>query len=254
MIHHRVLAPCACNALLALLLILSAMLPVSPARADHTPPGVQVIWMRQPAYLSMPVGTTKYTRQDIAQATELAKIGDAEAEANLGVMLASRGQYQQAVYWYRLAAYAGMDAAAYNLGTLYFNGRGFPQDYAKADYWFRIAARRGNPYAEFQLGLMHDTGQGVARDPVKELMWYRRAAGHGLPAAQYNIAIMYHTGEGAPKDNVQAYAWMLLARKGGLDIAGKGLMILGKNLSAAQIKSAHALSHRLVPTLRVFGR
>ncbi len=254
MIHHRLPAPCAYQPLRALLLTLSAILSVSPALADRLPPGVQVIWLRQPAYLSKPAGTTRYTQEDIAQATELAKIGDAEAQVNLGVMLASRGRYQQAAYWYRLAAYAGMDDAAYNLGTLYFNGSGFPRNYTKADYWFRDAARRGNPYAEFQLGLMHDTGQGVAIDPVRELMWYRRAASHGLPAAQYNIAVMYHAGEGVPKDNVQAYAWMLLARKGGLDIAAKGLTILGKKLSAAQIESAHALSRRLVPTLRVFGR
>ena len=200
---------------------LSAAPLADQAWADHLPPGIRVIHLRTPAYLEKPVGSTHYTDEDIAQATELAKLGDAEAESNLGVMLASRGDYQKAAYWYRNAAITGIATAAYNLGTLYFNGQGFKQDYTTARKWFELAAKRDNAYAEFQLGLMYYTGQGAEKDPAKELFWYQKAASHGLPAAQYNLAVMYHNGDDAQHDELLAYAWILLAQKGGLDKIGR---------------------------------
>src|SRR5579859_8271691 len=102
---------------------------------DHTPPGVKVIYVRPPAYIDKLPGNTIYSDQDIEQATELARLGDAEAQANLGVMLTTRGKYQEAANWYKNAAEAGLSAAAYNLGTLYYNGQGFQQDYAQALHW-----------------------------------------------------------------------------------------------------------------------
>lgn len=185
----------------------------SAAWADHLPPGIQVIHVHQPAYLDRPPGSGPYSEQDIADAQELAKLGDAEAQANLGIMLASRGEYQKAAYWYKQAAQAGVATAAYNLGTLYFNGEGFAQDYAQAYQWFQLAAKRGNKYAEFQLGMTYYTGQGVQKDPAQEMYWYEKAARQGLPAAQYNLAVIYHNGDELPQDDVKAYAWMLLAQK-----------------------------------------
>ncbi|MGA9854880.1 MAG: tetratricopeptide repeat protein [Gammaproteobacteria bacterium] len=177
---------------------------------------------------------------------QLAKIGDAEAQSNLGVMYASRGEYEKAAYWYKQAAIAGLDTAAYNLGTLYFNGQGFPQDYAKAHPWFEEAASRGNKYAQFQLGMTYFTGQGVDKDPAKETYWYQKAARQGLPAAQYNLAVNYYNGEGTTQDKVKAYAWMLSAQKGGLGAdTQSALTIMARDMTPEQIQSAEKLSHSL---------
>ena len=157
-------------------------------------------------------GQKVYTDADIEQASELAKLGDAEAEANLGVMLTTRGKYQQAASWYKRAADVGLSAAAYNLGTLYYNGQGFQQDYAQALHWFEAAAKRNDAYAEFQLGMMDDLGRGVEANPEQEMYWYTKAARQGLSAAQYNLAVIYHNAEGVQQDDVKAYAWLLLAR------------------------------------------
>ena len=78
------------------------------AHADHLPPGVQVIHMHQPPYLDRPPGSGPYSQSDINDAMGLAKIGDAEAQANLGIMLQTRGDYKQAAYWYQQAARAGV--------------------------------------------------------------------------------------------------------------------------------------------------
>jgi TPR repeat protein len=214
------------------------------AMADHLPPGTLVIHFRiPPDYMEKPAGTDIYSKKDIDSAMQLAKIGDAEAQSNLGVMYASRGEYEQAAYWYKQAADAGLDTAAYNLGTLYFNGQGVSKDYAKAHMFFEQAANRGNRYAEFQLGMTYFTGQGVEKDPAKETSWYERAARQGLPAAQYNLAVNYFNGEGVPQDKVKAYAWMLQAHKGGLDAdSQEALNIMAKSMTPEQIQSAEKLS------------
>ena len=45
--------------------------------------------------------------------------------------------------WYRLAAEQGYDIAQYNLGVMYENGQGVPQDYKEAVKWYRLAAEQG---------------------------------------------------------------------------------------------------------------
>ena len=231
-------------ALLGLLGLLS-LLAAPLAMSDHLPPGIKVIFVRPPAYADKyPGKDTVYTDDDIAQAEELAKLGDAEAQANLGVMLQSRGKFTEAADWYKRAASMGISAAAYNLGTLYYNGQGFPQDYAQALKWFQLAAKRNDPYAQFQLGMMYDMGRGVETNTDEEMRWYTKAAKQGLPAAQYNLAVMYHNGEGAGVDDVQAYAWLLVAARGGVDISEAKPVIL-ENLSADQVHQAEALSRTL---------
>jgi uncharacterized protein len=212
---------------------------------DHLPPGILVIHFRTPPdYMERPAGSGSFTNYDIQSALQLAKLGDAEAQSNLGVMLASRGDYQKAAYWELQAANAGLDTAAYNLGTMYFNGQGFKQDYAQAHQWFEQAAKRGNKYAEFQLGITYFTGQGVEKDPAQEAYWYEKAARQGLPAAQYNLAVNYYNGEGVPENKVTAYAWMLLAQKGGLE-THSALATIAQDMTPEQVQSAEKLSHNL---------
>ena len=41
--------------------------------------------------------------------------------------------------WYRLAAEQGHEQAQFNLGAMYENGEGVPQDYIQAHVWFYLA-------------------------------------------------------------------------------------------------------------------
>ena len=236
--------------LAALGLLLAA--PLASAD-DHLPPGVKVIYIRPPAYVDKVPGNTSYTDQDIDQATELAKLGDAEAQANLGVMLSTRGKYADAALWYRRAADMGIATAAYNLGTLYYNGQGFTQDYTQARHWFEEAAKRNDPYAEFQLGLMYGNGKGLDVDTASELRWYTKAAGQGLPAAQYNLAVMYHNAEGVPQDDVKAYAWLLLAQRGGVDVT-EAKSVITDGMTPEQMRAAEALSRTLYVATDAYTR
>jgi TPR repeat protein len=228
--------------LVGLALLLVAPLAVGD---DHTPPGVKVIYVHPPATIDKLPGNTIYSDQDIDQATELARLGDAEAQANLGVMLTTRGKYQEAAGWYKQAADMGIGTAAYNLGTLYYNGQGFPQDYATALHWFQLAAQRNDPYAEFQLGIMAGDGKGLDANVNAEMQWYKKAAEQGLPAAQYNLAVMYHNAEGVDKqDDVTAYAWLLLAQRGGVDIS-EAKPVITDGMTPEQMQAAERLSRTL---------
>lgn len=234
---------------LAKTLLVSAMLFAGisslSAQADHLPPGVQVIHMRQPAYMQKVPGQSTYTKENLEAAEELAKVGDAEAQSNLGVMLASNGDYVEASHWYKQAALSGISTAMYNLGVLYFNGQGVPKDYKEAQRWFYSAAKRGNAYAQLQLGLMSLTGQGMPKDPAQEFYWYKKAAGQGLPAAEYDLAVMYHNGDGIERDEIHAYAWLLLAEKGGIDVT-EAMPIVAQSMSADDIAKAQKLSRSLL--------
>ena len=55
----------------------------------------------------------------------------------------NRGDYETALKKFLPLAEQGNASAQYNLGVMYANGRGVPQDYAEAMKWYRLAAEQG---------------------------------------------------------------------------------------------------------------
>src|ERR1019366_3409079 len=90
----------------------------------------------------------------------------------------------------------GSAEAANDLGFLYDNGQGVPEDHAEAARWYRRAADQGNPDAEFNLGSLYDMGQGVPQDHAEAVRWFRKAAGHGDLDAAFDLGVMYEEGQG----------------------------------------------------------
>ena len=129
-----------------------------------------------------------------------AEQGDADAQRDLGVMYANgRGIPQddvEAVRLYRLAAEQGNASAQSNLGFMYATGRGVPQDDAEAVRWWQLAAEQGHADAQYNLGVMYDDGRGVPQDDAEAVRWYRLAADQGQALAQYNLGVMYAVGRG----------------------------------------------------------
>ncbi|HQP31940.1 MAG TPA: tetratricopeptide repeat protein [Deltaproteobacteria bacterium] len=87
-------------------------------------------------------------------------------------------------------AEAGDLDAQYNLGIMYYNGEGAPQDYQQAMNWFHLAAQQGDADAQFNLGLMIGRGEGVKKDPKISLQWFQKAAEQGHAEAKDIIAKM----------------------------------------------------------------
>ena len=115
----------------------------------------------------------------------------------------------------RQAAEQGDATAQFNLGNMYANGEGVPQDAAEAVRWYRLAAEQGDADAQFNLGVMYANGEGVPKDNAEAVRWYRLAAEQGLASAQFNLGSMCANGEGVLKDNAEAARWFRLAAEQG---------------------------------------
>ena len=102
----------------------------------------------------------------------LAVNGLATGGINEGDAAYKQGDYDAALREWRPLAKQGDAGAQLNLGFMYDNGYGVPQDYKEAIKWYRRAAEQGNDRAQYNLGLMYDSGFGVPQNYVQAHMWY----------------------------------------------------------------------------------
>jgi TPR repeat protein len=114
----------------------------------------------------------------------------------LGAIYRDLGQYQDALKWLRAGAEKGNANAQNNLGIMYHDGQGVPQDYTQAMQWIHKAAEQDNVKAEFNLGLMYHEGQGTLQDYTQAKQWFSKAAEQGDINAQYSLGIMDKEGQG----------------------------------------------------------
>ena len=136
--------------------------------------------------------------------------GDAAAQRQLAEMVAAeakRAEAKREAERYRKAAVQGYADAQYNLGDMYYLGRGVPQDYAEAMKWYRKAATQGHAWAQISLGGMYHDVRGVPKDYAEAMKWYRKAAAQEHDSAQYILGNMYRLGLGVPKDDAEAVRW-----------------------------------------------
>ena len=148
----------------------------------------------------------------------------------------------RAAKWWRLAADQGHTFAQYNLGTLYDNGKGVPQNKAEALKWYHLAAERGNDGAQFNVGVLHFAGVAVSENRIEAAKWFRRAADQGHIGAQVYLGLCYATGLGVPQDNIQAYMWLSLAAARGDQDAISNRNRVAQQMTPAQIAEAQKLA------------
>ena len=183
---------------------------------------VFLAWFVIPANADFDAGMAAYVGQDYATAlrewTPLADHGDARAQFNLGVM--------------------------------YANGQGVPQNDKndkEALRWYRLAANQGHADAQATLGTLHVMGEVLPQDYREALRWYRLAAEQRHAGAQYNLGIMYAKGYGVLQDYVQAYMWWSLAAIKGDEMASNARNKLAEKMSRSQIAEAQRLAREWKP-------
>jgi len=109
-----------------------------------------------------------------------------------------------------------------------------------------VLAEQGNSGAQFNLGYMYHEGEGVPQDYKEALKWYRKSAEQGNAKAQNNLGYMYYNGKGVPKNYIRAYAWCNLAASQGDDSFAKFRDALAEEyMTNQQIASAQELSVEL---------
>ena len=183
-----------------------------------------------------------------------AMAGDFEDLEN-GLTAAQTGDYQTAFKLWKPLAEKGNALAQFNLGIMYNDGKGVPQDYVKAVIWYLSAAEQGVAFAQYSLGLMYLEGKGVRRDYAEASKWFRKAADQGNADAQVRLGGMCADGKGVPQDYVQSHMWLNLAAsrypasdKENRDIAVKYRDIVAARMTSAQIAEAQKLAREWKPT------
>jgi uncharacterized protein len=94
-----------------------------------------------------------------------------------------RGGYATALQLWQPRAAQGVALAQNNLGLMYYNGQGVPQDYGEAAKWYHLAAEQGHATAQSNLASMYYSGEGVPQDYVQAYMWVSLAASRFSPSA-----------------------------------------------------------------------
>ncbi|MBQ26536.1 MAG: hypothetical protein CMH81_00110 [Nitrospiraceae bacterium] len=165
-----------------------------------------------------------------------------------GVDAYNRTDYVMAIQKFRQAAETGDTKAQFNLGLMYEDGNGVPQDVEVAVRWYHQAAKAGYALAQVNLGLMYEEGRGVLQDVKAAVYWYRQAAEAGYVLAQYNLGVMYANGQGVPRDYVLAHKCFSLAATTLTDSEVRNLAIKNRDrvknrMSPEQLAEAKRFSH-----------
>ena len=168
------------------------------------------------------------------------------ADFNKGLTAAQSGDFATALKEWKPLAEEGNAAAQNNLGLMYHNGWGVPQDYKEAVYWYRLAVEQGYSIAQYNLGLMYEKGKGVPQDDKEAARLYRLAAEQGYADAQGNLGVMYVFGKGVTKDFVYAHMWGNIALMNGNERGASVRGHVAEKMTSSQIEEAQRLARECV--------
>ena len=104
---------------------------------------------------------------------------------------------EKALYWLRIAAFAGFPSAALQLRSIYENGKlGVDVDLKQAFKWDLLAASNGSEYEQYRVAGIYlgwlNADWGVEVNHEKGLLWLKRAARNGHKDALCMIGRCYH--------------------------------------------------------------
>ena len=112
------------------------------------------------------------------------------ADFQKGLTAYESGDFATALREWEPLAEQGYANVQFNLGVMYDNGKGVPQDDKTAVKWYTLAAEQGIASAQFNLGTMYTNGTGVLQDYKTAVKWYKLAAEQGIASAQSNLKKM----------------------------------------------------------------
>ena len=120
-------------------------------------------------------------------------------------------------------------------------------DYVGAAKEWRPLAEEGDATAQYNLGLLYLDGHGVPQNITEAANWFRRAAEQDYTQAQHNLGAMYGSGQGVKRDYVQAYKWLNICAAKGNGGCVTQRDLIAKKLKAAQLSEAQRLATDFKP-------
>ncbi|CAK0767743.1 Sel1 repeat family protein [Gammaproteobacteria bacterium] len=127
-------------------------------------------------------------------------------------------------------------------------------NYMTAFRFWNHLAKQGDALSQYNLGVMFYEGYGVPQDYADAAKWFRKAAAQGNSDAQRNLGVMYYEGNGVPKDNVRAHMWFNLSAINGNNNGAKDRNVVAKRMTFTQIAEAQRLAREWTPTQELQGR
>jgi len=88
------------------------------------------------------------------------------------------GEYLDAFVMFEKLATQGDPRAQFWIGTMWYEGKGKPQNYREAYRWYLRSAYLGNANSQNNLGLIYEKGQIQPANPVVAYAWFSLAAAH----------------------------------------------------------------------------
>lgn len=137
----------------------------------------------------------------------LAERGYPNAWNNLGVCYERKGDYINALVWYKKAAQEGIACAQLNVGIYYHHGYGVDADYNEAIKWIQKAADQNDSSALNYLGIYYENGYVVDKNYSEAAALYKRSAELGNCHGQNNYGFCLLNGKGVESDARNAVRW-----------------------------------------------
>ena len=113
------------------------------------------------------------------------------------------------------SAQSGYVSAMVNLAILYDDGAYVPRNYDDAFYWYTVAATNGDTFAELELGACYHYGLGTKPDETMAANLYHLAAEKTNYVAMKSYGYCLMNGRGVTKDLDAAKYWLTRAAKEG---------------------------------------
>jgi len=128
----------------------------------------------------------------------------AQGQYNMGLKRRYAEKNEEAIPFYKRAAFLGNKHAQNSLGYCYLHGKGIKQDYSQAFHYFQLAAKQdGTANAKNNLGYCYLHGLGVEQNHALAYYYFILAKNGGNIAAHNNLGYCYEKGYGVGvnKDN-----------------------------------------------------
>ena len=128
---------------------------------------------------------------------------------------------EKGVAYYLRAAALGYSKSQYNIASHYED-----EEDPACIGWYEKAFENGESDAAFQLYSIYEDGRIVERNAKKSIEWLIKGAEAGDLSCQVDLASCYLSGESVERDEALAAKWMLAAAEGGKATAMSNLAIM----------------------------
>jgi TPR repeat protein len=147
-------------------------------------------------------------------------------------------------------AQAGDPNAQNELGLLYSEGRGLPQNYLEAKDWFKKAAEQGHADAQVNLGTLYSLGRGAPYSDHMALFWFQKAAEQRNALAFAKLGMMHERGRAVPQNLIEAHMWYNLSLAYGEKRAAEARDAVATRMTRGQIAEAEERAKKWIPKRR----